>query len=63
MYSKNNNLLSYDEIQSILEKDDFIIIKNVKEVIVNNNSRNRSIIISDKQKTYVKHWFLMQLMK
>ena len=58
MYSKNNNLLSYDEIQSILEKDDFIIIKNVKEVIVNNNSRNRSIIISDKQKTYVKHWVL-----
>jgi hypothetical protein len=58
MYSKNNNSLDYNDIQISIEKDDFVIIKCIKEIIENNKSRNREIIIDEKQKIIIVNWSL-----
>lgn len=63
MSSKDDNLLSYEEVQSIIEKDDFTIIKNIKGIIENYKSRNIEIIISETQKDFIKVWTFIELEK
>lgn len=58
-----NSLISditctFQDVKNILEKEDFIIIKYIKNTIENYKNQNREFYISDIQKEYLKKWSL-----
>lgn len=61
MYSKSDNLLTYDDIKKSIENDDYVIIKNVKKIIENYKSSNRDIIIYPNQIKVITDWALNEV--
>jgi hypothetical protein len=51
-----NDSLSFEDVEGII-KDDFVVIKKIKELIEQNKANNNAIIISDKQREIILQWF------
>ncbi|OIQ23827.1 NACHT domain-containing NTPase [Lacinutrix sp. MedPE-SW] len=61
IYSRNDNPITFDDIMKIIDNDDFIIIKKIRQTIEQYKSNNRDFRISKKQINNIKEWALKEV--
>ncbi|RXG15245.1 NACHT domain-containing protein [Leeuwenhoekiella aestuarii] len=54
----NENVLSFSEVKKTIQKDNFIIVDRIRRTIEKYQNNGRKLVISDKQKEFIRKWSL-----
>ncbi|TMM52167.1 hypothetical protein FEE95_20990 [Maribacter algarum] len=57
-YSRNESVLSFEEVKEIILRDNFNIVDRIRKTIEKYQNNGRKLIISDKQKNFIYDWSL-----
>lgn len=61
IYSRNDIPTTYDEIKKIIDNDDFIIVKKIRQIIEQYKNNNRDFKISEEQIKSIEEWTLKEV--